>query len=418
MADTEGTTSEAKGPGAFRKFAWIRIIVGILIIGVMLWGAGVVLGYFKKPASIQVAGESHNSAESGALASAAEPSGPPPAEDHRATDHGTADSADAAHGEQTTGHDAPVHDDTASTQGKQGSSEHGVAAQGKPASSHGKTVSAGLGAEGAAGHAASGSHGAAGDEQFVEQANGVAFVSAVIEPLRYELSDRFWGWRPNDVITLGDNVINFQLGVLEVTRRAAIQLSDRISRTSSTSKLETELQNAMNWFMVKPNQYWFPSPETKYIDSLDQLEAYRERLISGDASFFARTDNLLPLLAAFVDLLGSCDENLVKTEEKTGEPVSFYKADNYFFYAKGVASAMHPILEAIMVDFQTVLVRRDGTELMHHAIENLDRARHIDPWVITDAASSGILANHRANMAAPISHAMVYLYTLMKTLET
>jgi len=412
MADAEGKPPKDRESGGFRRYAWIRIIVGVVIIGVMLWVAGMVLGYFEKPGSVQLTDRSHKSAEPVAHEPASDSLGHTATETHTASDPGKSD-----HGKEAADHDAPDQRQTDVGHDQEVSTGHDAPST-VTASSHGPASSGGHGTDKAGEPAATGAHGAAADQPAVKQAQGVAFVTAVIEPLNYELSGRFWGWRPNDVIKLGDNAINFQLGVLEVTRRAAIQLNDRISRTSTTAKLERELENAMNWFMVKPDQYWFPSPETKYVDSLEELEIYRERLISGDAHFFARTDNLLPLLAAFVDLLGSCDENLVKTEEKTGEPVPFYKADNYFFYAKGVASAMFPILEAVMVDFQTVLVRRDGTELMHHAIENLDRARNINPWVITNADESGILANHRTNMAAPISHAMVYLYTLMKTLET
>jgi len=405
MVDTEGTTPEERKPSGFRKYAWIRILVGVFIIGAMLWVAGMVLGYFEKPGSAKVADVSHSSAEPGTHEPAPEASGHTSTDSQAAPEHGSLE-----HGPDVAEHDAPDHGDTPVANEKETPIEKGAPTPGHAAATHGS--------ESAGAHGSPVGHGTGAGEPAADEAQGVAFVRAVIEPLRYELSGRFWGWRPNDVIKLGDNAINFQLGVLEVTRRAAIQLNDRISRTSTTAKIEPELENAMNWFMVKPDQYWFPSPETKYVDSLEELEIYKERLKAGDVHFFARTDNLLPLLAAFVDLLGSCDENLVKTEEKTGEPIPFYKADNYFFYAKGVASAMHPILEAIMVDFQTVLVRRDGIELMHHAIDNLERAMQINPWVIIDADESGILANHRANMAAPISHAMVYLYTLMKTLET
>jgi len=394
MADTEGTTPGGKESGAFRKYAWIRIFFGVVIVGVMLWVAGMVLGYFEKPGSLRLARDTHKSADAEPHGTTTEPVDHTPDKDQAVPDHGKADSDEADHGKEVAGHDEPDHGEPVTAPDKQPVAEHDEPAHDSASLTHDQEVAAEHGSPAVDSHAAAGAHGAHGAaERFAGQPQGVAFVSAVIEPLRYEFDDRFWGWRPNDIVRLGDNVINFQLGVLEVTRRAAIQLNDRISRTSTTAKLESELENAMNWFMVKPDQYWFPSPETKYIDSLEELEIYKERLKTGDANFFARTDNLLPLLAAFVDLLGSCDENLVKMEEKTGEPVPFYKADDYFFYAKGVASGMHPILEAIMVDFNTVLVNRDGIELLHHAIASLDRARHISPWVITDADPSGILSS-------------------------
>jgi hypothetical protein len=249
-------------------------------------------------------------------------------------------------------------------------------------------------------------------------ATGMAFVDAVIRPLDYELNHRFWGWRPNDILDFTDNVNNFQLGVLEVTRRTAVVLAERISRTGTTAAFDRNLENAMNWYMIKAKSYWFPSPESKYSDGLKEMREYFNRLEKGEATFYNRSDNLIPLLVVYEDLLGSCDENLVKFTEEDGSPVSYFSADDYFFYAKGVASAMVTILEAVMVDFSAVIDSRRGTEVLHHAIISLQHAVEIDPILITNSDLSGILANHRANMAAPISHARFYLGVLIKALST
>lgn len=247
---------------------------------------------------------------------------------------------------------------------------------------------------------------------------GVTFVTAVIEPLGYELKERWWGWRTNDIINVTDNVNNFQLGVLEVTRRATVQLAERISRTGSTDAFNKHLENAMNWLMIKADQYWFPTPESKYKESLEELEVYKEQLMQKAASFYTRTDNIIPLLAAFEDLLGSCDENLVKAREKDGSTVGYFAIDNYFYYAKGIASSMATILEAVHHDFMDTLEKRNGGELLHHAVESCKQASSLSPWLVTEGKLDGFLANHRANMAAPISHARFFLGQLIKTLST
>ena len=250
------------------------------------------------------------------------------------------------------------------------------------------------------------------------RAVGVAFVEAAIAPLNYELNERFWGWRPNDILDFTDNVNNFQLGVLEVTRRTVVALAERISRTGSTAAFDEHLENAMNWLMIKARKYWFPSPEDKYNDSLDELRKYIKALEKGEAKFHTRTDNLIPLLMDFEDLLGSCEENLVKVKEDDGSPVSFFKADDYFFYAKGVASAMGTILEGVLEDFRVIIDSRRGVDTLHHAIESCREAAEISPWIVTNSSLGGILANHRANMAAPLSHARFYIGVLIKTLST
>jgi hypothetical protein len=247
---------------------------------------------------------------------------------------------------------------------------------------------------------------------------GMAFVDAVMRPLAYELNERFYGWRPNDILDFTDNVNNFQLGVLEVTRRSAVILSERISRTGSTAAFDKNLENAMNWFMIKSDRYWFPSAESKYKASLAELRTYFNRLEKGEAQFYNRTDNLIPLLMAYQDLLGSCDENLVKFKEDDGSKVSFFKADDYFFYAQGVASALYTILGGIEKDFSTMVGRRGGMEMLHHAIVSCHHAMELDPWIVLNSDLSSVFANHRLNMAGPISHARFYLGVLIRALST
>ncbi|MDY6904974.1 MAG: DUF2333 family protein [Thermodesulfobacteriota bacterium] len=250
------------------------------------------------------------------------------------------------------------------------------------------------------------------------QVTGEAFVAASIESMHYELEERFWGWRPNDLIRFTDNVNEFQKGVLEVTRRTTVKLAERISRTGSTAILDKNLERAMNWFMVQADSFWFPSAEQKYKDGLEQLQIYKERLATGEATFYTRTDNLIPLFKAYADLLGSCDENLVKLEEKNGKQVSTFMADNYFYYAKGVACSMLPVLEAVAQDFHDTLVTRGSAETLHHAIEACHHACSLDPLIVMEGDLDGFVANHRANMAAHISHARFYLDVLVNTLST
>lgn len=251
-----------------------------------------------------------------------------------------------------------------------------------------------------------------------EQPRGVAFVEAVMQPLDYELRHRFWRWRPNDIINLTDNVNHSQLGILEVTRRTVVQLTQRIARTGSTDAINPHLEKAMNWLMVKANRYWFPAPESKYKESLKELATYKEMLINGRASFYIRSDNLIPLLTEYEDLLGSCDENLVKSKEDDGSAISFFKTDDYFYYARGVASAMAIILKAVHHDFSSTLDSRHGSELLHHAIVSCEIASKLSPLIIMNSDLDGFFANHRANMAAPISHAQFYISQLIKTLST
>ncbi len=240
---------------------------------------------------------------------------------------------------------------------------------------------------------------------------GVAFVQACIQPLDNELNHRFWGWRPNDIIKFTDNVNNLQLGILEVTRRTAVALAENLSRTGSTDAYVPGLEYAMNAFMIKATEYMFPSAEGKYQEGLDEWLNYQKMLERGEARFYTRVDNLVPLLKSYESILGSCDENLVN---KLGE-ISSFKADNIFYYTKGVASAMGIILEAVALDFDDT-IGSQGMDLIHHTVEALHHASHIDSWIVLEGSPGGIFANHRANIAASISHARFYLDLLSRSL--
>lgn len=404
--------SNSHHSGEFAAYFLKRFVLALLAIGVVLWALSTVVDYFEKPGSVpdrlreiqsSAPQQQHNAAAQTSHANAVQPT-----QDHGASGAGTPSLKDTKDllAQLEAQHNA---NQPSSATGK------GLAAKSTP---HAPERSADQG-EAATDHQPLPSpHGAAMTAPEANRPVGVLFVEAVIEPINYELEERFWGWRPNDIINVTDNINEYQLGVLEVTRRTVVLLTDRLSRTGYNDAIDRNLENAVNSLMVKADSYWFPSPESKYKESIAELKKYKQNLLAGKAKFYIRPDNLIPLFASYEDLLGSCDENLVKEKEADGSKVGFTTADNYFYYAKGVASAMVTILEAAQQDFSTTLELRHGGELLHHAIEACRKAASLEPWIITNGPLDGILANHRAHMAAPISHARFYMGQLIKTLST
>ncbi|BBO88213.1 DUF2333 family protein [Desulfosarcina ovata] len=416
----------------FKKFATPRIIAGVAIAIIVLWALVVIFSSPVPTAPPDSAGTSHDtplkttsSAETSHVSS-------PQADDHAATDTTHAGTETEADGATASSHQAaaghvtasavPSTDSHGSTSTAKAADTHATVSKdmvthSQPATTAHKTTSQTAAKPSPVSHSALPAT-AIMAPIHKPKPKGVAFVEAAIKPLYQELEERWWGWRPNDIINVTDNINNFQMGVLEVTRRTTVALAERISRTGTTDAFDENLEQAMNWFMVKATSYWFPSAESKYKEGLEELETYLQKLEKGKATFYIRTDNLIPLLSSFEDLLGSCDENLVKQANEDGSPVSFFAVDDYFFYTQGVASSMATVLEAVHHDFLLTLESRNATELLHHAILSCQRAAAIQPWIILDRDLSSILANHRANMAAPISHARFYLGQLIKTLST
>ncbi len=206
--------------------------------------------------------------------------------------------------------------------------------------------------------------------------------------------------------------------IIEVLEYAVVTLAERMSRTGSTALYDPNLEMAMNWIMVKAESYWFPSAESKYKETIMDMQGYLERMEKGSAIFFTRTDNLIPLLASFEDLLGSCDEILLKSKEDDGTNVSFFKVDDYFYYTKGVIDSMLTILEAVREDYYKTLESRRSLEIIDHALHSLEHGEHINPWIVLDSDLDSIFANHRSNLAGPVSHARFHLGLLIKALST
>jgi hypothetical protein len=448
----------------FKKYATPRVIGGIAIAIVVLWLLTLIFGSSEKAPTKHAADVQHSTDEAPqahdtshqaktatdthASAKKASEHGDEHAGTAKSGSHGTVDTHTAKTGHASSDDHAapdthktdPAHDDKAkpAAAGHDTKSDHqqdthasarqtGHATTDQPTSSHAQPATAhadkqasdhATGSRAASGHETTTGHPLPDTTTHKPTPKGVAFVEASIKPLEFELEERWWGWRPNDLIDLTDNVNQFQLGVLEVTRRTTVALAERISRTGTTDAYDENLEAAMNWFMVKATSYWFPSAESKYRDGLEELEVYLEKLKAGRATFYTRTDNLIPLLASFEDLLGSCDENMVKQFNEDGTPISSFAVDNYFYYTKGVASSMATVLEAVHHDFLLTLESRHGTELLHHAIVSCQQAAELEPWIILNSDLSSIFANHRANMAAPVSHARFYLGQLIKTLST
>ncbi len=436
----EGPEKKSKG---FTTFAAKRIVIATVGVLALLWGASFVLNLYESneapsaPHSPKIVAE-HTGQEEGHTAAVTKSHGPSGDAGHgSAPSHAAAPQESEPHG-QAAGHAAesphgeeahPKAGDDHAAAKKDAHPEdaggHGAASKADPAAAghaatEGKDHAATVGEHAAkAAHGEDDAHGHGGHGTIaISDVKGVTFVMATISPLQYELEERFYGWRPNDIIRPADNVKNYQLGVLEVTRRTVEALTERISRTGSVQAFDKDLEKARNNLMINADDYIMPSAESSYEEALAALNRYKAKLEAGTGPFYTRTVNLIPLLEAYANLLGSCDDNLVKAKEDDGSEVSWFRADDYFYYAQGVAHAMHTILQAVAVDFETVVESRRGSEVLHHAIEALHHATEIHPWIILDGAPDGFTANHRANLAAPISHARFYVKLLIQTLST
>jgi hypothetical protein len=256
----------------------------------------------------------------------------------------------------------------------------------------------------------------------VEHVTGLAFTHALAKIMDDQVNKPLFGWRPNTIIfgklRLTDNVNNLQLGVLDVARRTVMVLNENMTRFAITESYNPQVNEAMNFLMVSSDKYWFPSASGKYREAIQDLEIYSEDLRLGRSRFYNRVDNLIVLFNNYKDLLGSCYHNLLKDTEADGSPVSWFKTDDYFYFSMGVALSMAEMLEAVKEEFHDQLQKKNTLKLLEDAIHALHAASHLNPWIVTDGAKDGILANHRANMSTYIGEAEHLVATMQSVLAT
>ncbi len=238
---------------------------------------------------------------------------------------------------------------------------------------------------------------------------GVTFVETMIKLMDYELHGRFLGWRPNDMVIgrVTDNINNYQLGILEAIRFTTFRLKDSLTRMGDADTYDPDLELALNLFMNRATLFWFPSAENSYEEAIDHLKRFVVKLKAGQRNFYPRIDNFRLLMSTYKDLLGNVNRSLIVS------PVSWFKVDDYFYYAKGMSHVFYELLRVVRVQYENQLKSTlTALELVDEIIHELYRTEEMDPWIILDSDLDGIFANHRANLNAPLSeaaHLMVIL---------
>jgi hypothetical protein len=229
---------------------------------------------------------------------------------------------------------------------------------------------------------------------------GITFVDTIIQLMDYELHGRTLGWRPNDIIIgrFTDNINNYQLGVLEAVRFTTLRLKDSLTRLGEADSYDPDLEQAVNLLMNSATSWWFPSAESSYDKAIDHLKRFKTKLEKGQRGFYYRRDTLVSLLATYKDQIGNVNRTLVM-------PVGWFKADDYFYYARGVVHVYFEMLKVCRVGFMNQLATMHATGIMDELLHELLIAEKIEPWIILNSGYDGFFANHRANLNAPLSEA-------------
>jgi hypothetical protein len=184
-----------------------------------------------------------------------------------------------------------------------------------------------------------------------------------------------------------------------------------------------------------PYKWWFPSAESRWRQGHGSLETFYRNLLVGKASFYPRADNLVELLNQYVSLMGGVNTRLINAPRDIKESVSmegdkkadpgppatveidipWYRVDDNFYYAQGVAYALYESFKAIEVDFAEVIRDKNSIPLVKKILELLKRC-DFDPIIVFNGDPASIFANHSLNLSGVFNDARQKMNSLIVAL--
>lgn len=259
------------------------------------------------------------------------------------------------------------------------------------------------------------------DERFPRDrtvASGEVFATTLAALVQHELNG-YTGWRPNDFVLWGpglwaDNNANRQLGILQAVRESTRVFKDHLTKVSS-DQFDANLLRADTAFRNDLLKFWFPSAESKLREGVRALEAYVAGLRTNPPQsrpINLRNVELIRLFQAWTDLLGDVHARLYRPAP------GFFRTDDEFYYAQGVAHALHHLILAVGREYRSAFAERTVlVNLLQEVAEPLGRAASLKPFVVLDGQPDGWCANHRRNLDAFITEARQKMYSIREELE-
>ncbi len=251
------------------------------------------------------------------------------------------------------------------------------------------------------------------------------------------------GYLTNDVTlpsVVLDNIPSWELGVLQQVRDLARVVRNDYSRSQSQSIEDPAIAEAEPKFFFDNDSWILPPSESEYRDAIKGFTDYRERLVAGDAQFFARADNLREWLAQVEKRLGSLSRRLgasvadtAVNEDLAGDPAaeatsrqpdtvevrtSWWQTDNVFYEARGTAWALVHFFRAAQFDFELVLADKNAEASVRQIIRELEAS--LQPMrspMILNGSGYGLFANHSLVMANYLARANAAVINLRELLD-
>ncbi len=279
----------------------------------------------------------------------------------------------------------------------------------------------------------------------VEPVVGAATSAALIRAAE-TLLDKPGGFLSNDISLPGlylDNIPNWEFGVLVQVRDLSRAFRENFSRSQSQSTEDPDLVIVEPQFSFPNDSWMFPASESEYRKAINSMTSYLSRIadpLDQDAQFYARADNLARWLSNVESRLGSLSQRLsasvgqpqmnldtagergaMQSTDVPGQRVvqtPSLQIDDVFYEARGATWALLHFLQAVEVDFDSVLRDKNATVSLRQIIRELEASQRtvMSPFIL-NGNGFGLFANHSLVMANYVSRANAAIIDLRELLN-
>jgi len=274
---------------------------------------------------------------------------------------------------------------------------------------------------------------------------GYTTTATLIETVDVLLNKR-GGYMSNDIMppwVFLDNVPNWEFGVLTQVRDLSRAMRNDFSRSQTQSTEDVDLAEAEPLFHYDSERWFPPDTEGRYRKAVEATERYLSRLSSPatpEAQFFARADNLTDWLAVVEKRLGSLSQRLSASvgqvrlnTDLSGDPdarqstaspelqmvkTPWTQIDDVFYESRGHTWALVHFLQAMEVDFEDVLRKKNALISFRQIIRELEATQEpLHSPMVLNGSQFGLFANHSLMLANYIARANAAIIDLRNLLQ-
>lgn len=208
-----------------------------------------------------------------------------------------------------------------------------------------------------------------------------------------------------------DNKASFQRGIQSAVQRVSNELVDSLGRVRGTSQIDPDLQKARGQLQYDSSSWYFglspfgfrQSTPSSYRIGIENLNKFNERLVTCEATFDARADNLATLVETITSQIGSTTAAIDERSKNNNLGWFDTQADNYFWEAMGQMYAYYGFMAAAHADFEDIIRTKALDAVWNRMETEMRQTLDLNPLIISNGKEDGwVMPTHLTTLGFKI----------------